>query len=83
MVAAVAVPGSSRLMKNSIRAADDATLRSGWPSAASPRLAVFSEYGSAASPRFLCLGIWPLGIALASKRVLHQPAGFWVLGGGW
>jgi hypothetical protein len=57
-------PLSSRLMKNSIRAADDPE----WPSAASARLAVFSEYGSAASP---C--IWPLGIALATKRVLHQP----------
>jgi hypothetical protein len=40
-------------MKNSIRAADDATLRSGSPSAASLRLAVFSEYGSAASPSFI------------------------------
>jgi hypothetical protein len=40
-------------MKNSIRAADDATLKEGEPSAASPRLAVFSEYGSAASPSFI------------------------------
>jgi hypothetical protein len=54
----------NRLMKNSIRAADDPEE----PSAASPRLAVFSEYGSAASP-CICL----LGIALATKRVLHQP----------
>jgi hypothetical protein len=56
-------------MKNSIRAADDPDE----PSAASPRLAVFGEYGSAASPSFICLGICLLGIALASKRVLHQP----------
>jgi hypothetical protein len=63
----------SRLMKNSIRAADDATLKEGEPSAPSPRLAVFGEYGSAASPSFIRLGIYPLGIALATKRVLHQP----------
>jgi ribosomal protein RSM22 (predicted rRNA methylase) len=66
--------GASRLMKNSIRAADDATLKEGEPSAASARLAVFGEYGSAASPSFIRLGIYPLGIALATKRVLHQPA---------
>jgi hypothetical protein len=52
-------------MKNPIRAAGDPDE----PSAASPRLAVFGGYGNAASP---C--IWPVGIALASKRVLHQPA---------
>jgi hypothetical protein len=40
---------ASRLMKNSIRAADDPD----GPSAASPRLAVFGEYGSAASPSFI------------------------------
>jgi hypothetical protein len=61
-------------MKNSIRAADDATLKEEEPSAASPRLAAFGEYGSAASPSLLCLSIWPVGVALASKQVLHQPA---------